>query len=50
VVRDEGFGYLQGYHLGPPTIERTWLVRAPSSAAAMHWAPSRSGEADGLEC
>lgn len=50
VVRDEGFGYLQGYHLGPPTIERTWLGRAPSSAAAMHWAPSRGGEADGLEC
>ena len=21
----EGVGYLQGYHLGPPTIERAWL-------------------------
>ena len=25
VARAEGFGYLQGYHLGPPTIERAWL-------------------------
>jgi EAL domain-containing protein (putative c-di-GMP-specific phosphodiesterase class I) len=24
-VRAEGFGYLQGYHLGPPTIDRVWL-------------------------
>jgi EAL domain-containing protein (putative c-di-GMP-specific phosphodiesterase class I) len=28
-VRAEGFGYLQGYHLGPPTIERTWLDQTP---------------------
>jgi EAL domain-containing protein (putative c-di-GMP-specific phosphodiesterase class I) len=27
VARAEGFGYLQGYHLGPPTIERGWLAR-----------------------
>jgi EAL domain-containing protein (putative c-di-GMP-specific phosphodiesterase class I) len=27
VARAEGFGYLQGYHLGPPTIERTWLAQ-----------------------
>jgi EAL domain-containing protein (putative c-di-GMP-specific phosphodiesterase class I) len=25
VARAEGFGYLQGYHLGAPTIERAWL-------------------------
>jgi EAL domain-containing protein (putative c-di-GMP-specific phosphodiesterase class I) len=25
VARGEGFGYLQGYHLGAPTIERAWL-------------------------
>jgi EAL domain-containing protein (putative c-di-GMP-specific phosphodiesterase class I) len=25
VARAEGFGYLQGYHLGAPTIERPWL-------------------------
>jgi EAL domain-containing protein (putative c-di-GMP-specific phosphodiesterase class I) len=49
-VRAEGFGYLQGYYLGPPTIERTWLDRAPGSAAKMHWAPARGSEADGLEC
>ena len=24
-VREEGFGYLQGYHVAPPTIERIWL-------------------------
>lgn len=24
VVRAEGFGYLQGYHFGAPTIERVW--------------------------
>lgn len=50
VVRAEGFGYLQGYHLGPPTIERAWLGRAPASAGKIHWASSHGGEADGLEC
>jgi EAL domain-containing protein (putative c-di-GMP-specific phosphodiesterase class I) len=25
LLRDEGIGYLQGYHIGPPTIERPWL-------------------------
>jgi EAL domain-containing protein (putative c-di-GMP-specific phosphodiesterase class I) len=25
LLRAEGVGYLQGYHLGPPTIERAWL-------------------------
>lgn len=24
-ARAEGFSYLQGYHLGPPTIDRAWL-------------------------
>lgn len=30
LLREEGIGYLQGYHIGPPTIERPWL-RAPVS-------------------
>jgi EAL domain-containing protein (putative c-di-GMP-specific phosphodiesterase class I) len=25
-----GVGYLQGYYLGPPTIERAWLATAPA--------------------
>jgi len=25
LLRAEGVGYLQGYHTGPPTIERVWL-------------------------
>jgi EAL domain-containing protein (putative c-di-GMP-specific phosphodiesterase class I) len=25
VARAEGFAYLQGFHLGPPTLERAWL-------------------------
>lgn len=29
-ARAEGFGYLQGYHVGPPTIERAWLRAAPT--------------------
>jgi EAL domain-containing protein (putative c-di-GMP-specific phosphodiesterase class I) len=33
VLRAEGIAYLQGYHLGAPTIERTWLGAAPSRAA-----------------
>ena len=34
-VRAEGIGYLQGYHLGPPTIERTWRRAVPEHATAM---------------
>lgn len=30
-ARAEGFGYLQGYHLGPPTIERAWLGQASTA-------------------
>jgi EAL domain-containing protein (putative c-di-GMP-specific phosphodiesterase class I) len=33
VARAEGFGYLQGYHLGPPTIERTWLGQAVTGSS-----------------
>jgi EAL domain-containing protein (putative c-di-GMP-specific phosphodiesterase class I) len=40
LVRAEGIGYLQGYHFGAPTIERTWLGTAPSKAAAMDRASS----------
>jgi EAL domain-containing protein (putative c-di-GMP-specific phosphodiesterase class I) len=32
-VRLLGFGYLQGYHMGPPTIERSWLGAEPSTDA-----------------
>ena len=34
MVRAVGFGYLQGYHLGPPTIERSWLGAAPCNSVA----------------
>lgn len=31
-ARAAGFGYLQGYHVAPPTIERAWLGTAPATA------------------
>lgn len=34
LVRAAGIGYLQGYHLGPPTIERAWLATAENHGAA----------------
>jgi EAL domain-containing protein (putative c-di-GMP-specific phosphodiesterase class I) len=37
VARAEGFGYLQGYHLGPPTIERTWLAQTSTGIAEGDW-------------
>jgi len=33
LLRAEGIGYLQGYHIGPPTIERPWLGAAVSETA-----------------
>jgi hypothetical protein len=27
LLRAEGVGYLQGYHIGSPTIERLWLAK-----------------------
>ena len=30
-ARAAGVGYLQGYHVAPPTIERTWLGTAPAA-------------------
>ncbi|MBV9373503.1 MAG: EAL domain-containing protein [Alphaproteobacteria bacterium] len=36
-ARAEGFSYLQGYHLGAPTIERIWLGQNSTSAAELHW-------------
>ncbi len=33
VVSTAGVRYLQGYHLGPPTIERAWLTAAPAGTA-----------------
>lgn len=35
MVRAEGFGYLQGYHLGLPTIGRSWLGVVPDKAATI---------------
>jgi EAL domain-containing protein (putative c-di-GMP-specific phosphodiesterase class I) len=32
-VSTAGVRYLQGYHLGPPTIERAWLKGAPAGTA-----------------
>lgn len=34
IVRAAGFDYLQGYHLGRPTIERSWLGAVTDTAAA----------------
>jgi EAL domain-containing protein (putative c-di-GMP-specific phosphodiesterase class I) len=31
-----GVGYLQGYHLGPPTTERAWLGMTAADSAALH--------------
>jgi EAL domain-containing protein (putative c-di-GMP-specific phosphodiesterase class I) len=50
VVRAEGFGYLQGYHLGPPTIERTWLEIAPINVTTMHRVSSGGSGANGAGC
>lgn len=30
-ARAAGFGYLQGYHVAPPTIERAWLGMTPAT-------------------
>src|SRR5215471_11261123 len=35
-ARAEGFSHLQGYHLGPPTIERAWLGQKPTAIAELH--------------
>jgi EAL domain-containing protein (putative c-di-GMP-specific phosphodiesterase class I) len=35
VARAEGFSYLQGYHLGPPTIERAWLGQTSPNTEEM---------------
>ncbi|HEY3909390.1 MAG TPA: EAL domain-containing protein [Stellaceae bacterium] len=32
LLREEGIGYLQGYHLGRPTIERPWQTGSPAAA------------------
>lgn len=32
LLRETGVGYLQGYHLGRPTIERPWRMGAPRPA------------------
>jgi EAL domain-containing protein (putative c-di-GMP-specific phosphodiesterase class I) len=32
VLSAEGVGYLQGYHIGPPTIERPWQSRPASES------------------
>jgi EAL domain-containing protein (putative c-di-GMP-specific phosphodiesterase class I) len=33
LLREEGVGYLQGYHFGRPTIERPWLRTLPDRVA-----------------
>ena len=32
ILRTEGIGYLQGYHVGAPTIERPWLPQPASGS------------------
>jgi EAL domain-containing protein (putative c-di-GMP-specific phosphodiesterase class I) len=39
VVLAEGFGYLQGYHVAPPTIERAWLGAPPNSTGELDRVP-----------
>ena len=34
LLREEGVGYLQGYHLGRPTIERPWQIGPGDGAGA----------------
>jgi EAL domain-containing protein (putative c-di-GMP-specific phosphodiesterase class I) len=47
VARAEGFGYLQGFHLGAPTIERAWLGELSVDTAETSSGPLRSPPADG---
>ena len=47
VARAEGFGYLQGFHLGAPTIERAWLGELSVDIAETSSGPLRSPPADG---
>ena len=35
LLREEGVGYLQGYHIGRPAIERPWLEAAEARRAAV---------------
>src|SRR5215470_7088513 len=44
VVRAEGCGYLQGYHLGPPTTERAWLRATSANTAAVDRVTPFSGD------
>jgi len=46
VARAEGFGYLQGYYLGAPTIERAWLDKKSVDTAEPHSGSFRSARAD----
>jgi len=34
LLREEGVGYLQGYHIGRPTIARPWLGEEPRDRKA----------------
>ena len=50
LLREEGVGYLQGYHLGRPTIERPWRIGAGRSPATrrptrLRIAPNRANNA-----
>jgi EAL domain-containing protein (putative c-di-GMP-specific phosphodiesterase class I) len=47
VARAEGFGYLQGFHLGAPTIERAWLGELCVDTAEASQGPFHSPPTDG---
>ena len=36
VARAEGFSYLQGFHVGLPTVERSWLGKTSTDTAETH--------------
>jgi EAL domain-containing protein (putative c-di-GMP-specific phosphodiesterase class I) len=50
VVREEGCRYLQGYHLGRPTIEPAWLRKTPANTAALNRIAPYGGEFNGTWC
>jgi EAL domain-containing protein (putative c-di-GMP-specific phosphodiesterase class I) len=47
VARAEGFSYLQGFHVGLPTIERTWLGKPSTDIAETHQGSLHRPGADG---
>jgi len=45
LLREEGIGYLQGYHLGRPTIERPWAPRLAARTARLRTTGDRANNA-----